>query len=518
MIERGGQSAGLEVRGLTKSYGSTRILHGLDFAAGPGSVHALLGPNGAGKSTLIKCVNGVVGWEQGTITIDGAPLSGLTPGGARELGVATIHQHLSLIDSLTVAENIFLGREMRRGPWLRRRAQRVHAHDILGPFRMSHLVDAPVSSLGAGQKQLVEVAKALAQGETKVLILDEPTASLSGNESETLFGEIARLKAEGVSIIYVTHRLGEVFRIADQVTVLKNGHVELSEAINAVKPIDVYRALSATDGEPNDAKRNGAGGPVALAVQGLRGPRFGPVSLDVKKGEILGLYGALGAGRTSLLETLAGRYPSQDGSVQVNDQTITLRSINAAQRQGIALIPADRRRQGLWPSQSASMNALLPSLGRIARHGILRRPGAERIAYAELADSLEIVPPHPDTEVSTMSGGNAQKVLVARWLAVMGSLQVLLVDEPTNGVDIRAREQIHKALVEAAAEGLAVVVSSSDAEELVAFADRVLIFDNGRVINQLTGADITEANLLAAAHQVEQFTAELTDQTSTEAR
>lgn len=500
-------TAGLVITQLHKHYGPTEILKGIDLHIRPGTVHALLGANGAGKSTLIKCISGSTPWSAGTVTLDGSVLSNLTPAAAQACRIATIHQHLSLIDSLSLSDNIFLGRELKTGPWIKRGEQRKVSRNLLRQFGVTESPDTLVSKIGAGHRQLVEITKAWAEGDIRVLILDEPTASLSSEESEVLFREVERMKSAGVCIIYVTHRLGEVFRLADDITIMRNGEVALTGSTRDVRPDRVIQALSGTPAHgattpyPSESPAE-----TVLTVDSLVGPRFGPVSLAARRGEIVGLFGALGSGRSSLLETMAGLYRPDSGRVLVNGSHYLARNPRDALAQRVAIIPGDRGQQGLWPSQSALFNALLPWLHTFSRWG-LRSPRREHETYIQLADALEVTPPDPQVPVAQLSGGNAQKVLVSRWLHASNELDVLLIDEPTSGVDIRARAQIHAALRAATDQGLAVLMSSSDADELSQFADRVLVFDQGRIVAELRGETITPDALLQAAHQIEHHSA-----------
>lgn len=352
-------TTGLRIRGLTKSYGANRVLSDLDLDVEAGTVHALLGHNGAGKSTLIKCVNGSTAWDAGQVTLSGIPLMPGSPAAAETAGIATIHQHLSLIDTLSIEQNIHLGREPRWGILCRTRAERRTASAIIGRLGLDVSPGVKVARLGAGQKQLVEIAKALSHSDVHVLILDEPTASLSSAESEVLFKEIAGLRASGVAIIYVTHRLPEVFRISDQVTVMRNGQVVLSAETATVGPREVIAALTGEAHSPVQARTPAAtlaaagqaagvgttGGAPGLVVDGLRGPRFGPVSFTVAPGELVGVFGSLGSGRTSLLQTLAGLHRPTAGSASIDGRALPRGGPRRRIRDGVVLIPGDRNGQ-----------------------------------------------------------------------------------------------------------------------------------------------------------------------------
>ncbi len=490
----------LTIRELVKGYGAFTVLKGVDLDIAEGEVHALLGPNGAGKSTLIKCVGGAATPDAGEMTLDGTPLLQLTPARAFAAGVATIHQHLSLIDVLSVSDNLFLGQERGRAGLLDRRAQWRATQELLDRFGLPVSPGARVGDLPMGTKQLLEIAKAWHRTDVRVLILDEPTASLSQTETERLFAEVNRMKERGARILYTTHRLGEVFRIADRVTVLRDGVVALQEKVGDVAPERIVSVISGGAARARTPAVTAGKGEVRLRLRELAGPRFGPVDLQVRAGEILGLYGVLGSGRTSLLETLAGRFAAGSGSTEVDGRPVAARTPAAALRRGVALVPSDRLRQGLWKTRSAADNLLLPSYRRLARAG-LRRPGRERRLFEDTARRVDLQPPVRDRAGSAFSGGNQQKLVVGRWLARADRLSVLLLDEPTQGVDVGARQQIYQVCRELADRGLAVVFASSDAEEVQQLAQRAVVMDRGVLITELTGERITEAALLHHAHQ-----------------
>ncbi|GLU50337.1 sugar ABC transporter ATP-binding protein [Nocardiopsis ansamitocini] len=497
----------LRMRDVVKSYGSFTVLKGVDLTVEPGEVHALLGPNGAGKSTLIKCVGGVVVPDSGTITLDGRPLADLSPARAFDAGIATIHQHLSLIDVLSVVDNLFLGQEMRGLGVIDRRGQLAQARELLERFGIAVSPKARVGDLPMGTKQLLEIAKAWHRTSVRVLILDEPTASLSQSESERLFTEVAKMKEMGARIIYTTHRLGEVFRIADRLTVIRDGAVAMSRPVAEVRPDEIVAAISGAVAPTKRATRAAATGPPVLELSGLRGPRFGPIDLDVRAGEIVGLYGVLGSGRSSLLETLAGRFRATGGTATVGGRAHRPRTPAAALRTGVALVPSDRLRQALLGSRSAADNLLLPSFTRLGTLGV-RRASAERATFARIGERVDLQPLAPRRKGAEFSGGNQQKLILGRWLAQADRLGVLLLDEPTQGVDVGARRQIYDVCRELADRGLAVVFASSDAQEVAELAERAVVVEEGRAVAEFTGDAITESTLLDRAHQ---FTGVTTD-------
>ncbi|OAH13589.1 sugar ABC transporter ATP-binding protein [Streptomyces jeddahensis] len=517
----------LRIRGLSKSFGGVRALDGVDLTVPAGQVHALLGHNGAGKSTLIKCLGGAFPPDAGTIEVGGARYTQLSPRESIAAGVAIIFQTLSVVDSLTVAENIFLGQEWTKYGRIDRRAQEEVAAGLLQRVAASCSPRDRVGELPMGQRQLVEIAKALSRS-ASVLVLDEPTAALSGAESGALAERVEDLRAQGLAIVYVTHLLAEVERLADAVTVLRDGRVthhspvsgqtrrELVDAIvGRPDPLPPITAVGGTGDEPRTATERGIalgsshdrahGVPPAarLTVDGLCGPGFGPVDVRVAEGEIVGLYGLIGSGRTRILETLFGRRRASGGTVRVRDRAIVAARPADALAAGFALVPADRRRQGLFPGLSAHDNALLPTVRPLARAGV-RALGAERRIFGALSDAVGLRPARPRLPAAAFSGGNQQKLVLGRWINEARSVDVLLLDEPTQGVDVGARQEIYQVVSTLAAQqGTAVLFASSDPEEVVALAHRCLIISAGRIVGELSGAELTEAALLSAVHDAD---------------
>ncbi|WP_151478711.1 sugar ABC transporter ATP-binding protein [Streptomyces albicerus] len=512
----------LLIRGLTKSFGGVKALDDVDLTVPAGQVHALLGHNGAGKSTLIKCLGGAFPPDAGTIEVDGVEFARLSPRQSIAAGVAIIFQTLSVVDSLTVAENIFLGQEWTRYGTVDRRAQETLAAGLLERVAASCSPRDRVGELPMRQRQLVEIAKALSRS-ASVLVLDEPTAALSGTESDALAERVEDLRTQGLAIVYVTHLLSEVERLADAVTVLRDGRVDFHSPVSGhsrkqlvdtivgqgraatprpnrllqPKPAAEGRATALPDGtHPEPDPRSAP----LLAVDGLTGPGFGPVGLDVAGGEIVGLYGLIGSGRTRILETLFGRRRRSGGTVRVGDRPVAPARPAEALAAGIALVPADRRGQGLFATLSAQDNVLLPAVRPLARGG-LRSLRAERRTFDALASAVGLRPARPKLPAAAFSGGNQQKLVLGRWINEARGTDVLLLDEPTQGVDVGARQEIYQVVEGLAAErGTAVLFASSDPEEIVALAHRCLIVAHGRVVAELSGTELTEEALLSAVH------------------
>ncbi|MFF7868022.1 sugar ABC transporter ATP-binding protein [Streptomyces qaidamensis] len=488
----------LRISGLTKSFGGVRALDGVHLTVPAGQVHALLGHNGAGKSTLIKCLGGAYPPDAGTIEVGGTSYTRLTPRESIASGVAIIFQTLSVVDALTVAENIFLGQEWTRHGRIDRRAQEEVAAGLLERVAAKCSPRDRVGDLPMGQRQLVEIAKALSRS-AAVLVLDEPTAALSGAETEALAERVEDLRAQGLAIVYVTHLLGEVERLADAVTVLRDGRVAHHATVAGQKRRDLVEAIA---GRPTETVRKSRRPPTPprLLVEALHGPGFGPVDLTVAAGECVGLFGLIGSGRTRVLETLYGRRRACAGTIRVGDRTVTPARPADALAAGIALVPADRRAQGLFPSMTAQDNALLPSVQPLSRHG-LRALRSERRVFGALATAVGLRPARPRLPAGAFSGGNQQKLVLGRWINEARHVDVLLLDEPTQGVDVGARQEIYRVVSAQAEErGTAVLFASSDPEEIVALADRCLIVARGRIVGELSGAALTEQALLSAVH------------------
>ena len=491
------------VRDLVKSYSGVPVLKGVDLSVEDGEVHALLGANGAGKSTLIKCISGATTPDAGEIEIGGRSYARLTPRESRRAGVSVVYQELSVASTLSVGDNVFLGRELRRGPFVRSRSQRAEAREWLARMCVDLELDTRLSSVGVAEAQSVEIVKAL-RTRPQVLILDEPTASLTNKEAQQLALQMRSLKEHGVPLLYVTHRLGEVFDLADRVSILRGGRVVLSGPVRSFDRDQLVTAIvgrSVSAASPNGKARTVADAPM-LRVDSLVGPGIGPIDFELRAGEILGIFGLVGAGRTELLETLFGARRLHAGTVELEGERLDLRHPTDAIAKGIALVPSDRPKNGLFPPMRADDNVLAPVLGRLGRHG-LRRRGRERASFNRVSEALKLEPPRPDLEARSFSGGNQQKLVLGRWLQPAGGCRVLLLDEPTQGVDVGARRELYNALRRFSGDGHAAIVASGEPEELLQVADRVLILSRGRAAGMLRRGQITERRLIELAHLAE---------------
>ncbi|NNH03606.1 sugar ABC transporter ATP-binding protein [Microbacterium ulmi] len=485
------------MRGVTKAFAGVAALRGVDLDVLPGEVHCILGQNGAGKSTLIKVLAGVHRPDEGEISWSGEPVDIPDPQAALALGIATMYQELDVVDGLTVAENIFLGHELARGGFTRRSEAARRTRELLR--RLGHAALSPnadVGSLSAASKQIVSMARALSH-DIKLIIMDEPSAVLDSQEVKNLFHVVRELTAEGVAVVYITHRLEEIRQIGDRITVLKDGRSMASglpvadtptpELIRLMTGRAVSNAFPPAVPLPSDA-------PMVLEVEGLGlADVFEDVSFSVRAGEIVGLAGLVGSGRSEILETVYGARRSTAGTVAVGGVPLRRGSVVSAVAAGIGLSPEERKTQGLVLAEPVFVNVTLSSMSRFARAGFVDER-AERAAAREQMTSLELRPADPDRPAVTLSGGNQQKILLARWL-VHGT-RVLLLDEPTRGVDVGARAEIYALIRRLAAAGNAIVIVSSEIEEVLGLADTVLVVAEGRVLETLPAAQIDEHGVL----------------------
>lgn len=495
----------LSVTGLTKSYGARPVLEDVDLKINDGEIHALLGRNGSGKSTLIRCLSGAVRPDDGSIEVGGVTHRSFTPREAIAAGTAVIYQNFSLVPSLTVAENVFLGDELRAGLRIDRAAQEKDAGRLLAQFGRPIRADVLVGRLSVGDRQLVEIAKALRR-RPKLLVLDEPTAALGEREAEQLGMHLRRLRDEGLAILYVTHLLGEVFAIADRVTVLRDGQIVLKDDVASVNAAQIILAISPASGHPIVAGSRGrakSGGSLALELSDVAVAGVGPVSLSLQGGEVLAVFGLLGSGRTELLEGIYGSREIVSGLVRVGGRQLKVTSPSSALRAGLALVAGERIRQSIFDKMSTMDNMLLPHVSRLSRW-LTRRKRTERAIFHDTARDLHLHPNDPNTLAWALSGGNQQKLAVGRWLAALDHIDVLLMDEPTQGIDVGARRDLYDLVRRLAHEdGKSILFTSSDPEETLSLADRVLVLRRGRIVAELEPEGLSEQRILSIAHGAE---------------
>lgn len=494
----GPPAGGLRVTGISKSFGGVRALRGvgLDFPAG--TVTALMGENGAGKSTLLKIVCGDHPPDSGTVEVDGAPLRLRSPADARRAGIRLIPQEPEIVPHLTVAENVYLGALPTRGARrFDRAALRRRLLDDLVRIGFDQVLDADTPGIGLtpAQRQLVEILRALT-GDAKVVAFDEPTSSLSEHEVEALFALIRRLRARGIAVIYVSHRMREIFRLADRVAVLRDGALAGTLDAAATDEAQIVRMMVGRDLSAVPARDRVPTGRIVLDVRGLTTDDVRGISLRVRAGEVVALAGLVGAGRSELARALIGDLPLRAGTVSVLGEELRLRRPSDAIRAGIGLAPEERKEQALFLDRSVRDNISLVVLERLRRLRFVRR-AAERELAREYGGRLRIRTPSTEQAVRTLSGGNQQKVVLARWLARRP--RVLILDEPTRGVDVGAKAEIHRIIAELARAGVALLVISSELPEVLGLADRVLVMQGGRITGELDRAAATEEAVLALA-------------------
>lgn len=486
----------LRLRDLTKSFGAVRALRGVSFELQPGEVHALLGENGAGKSTLIKIVTGAHAPDGGMLEVGGETLHRLTPRETHRLGIACIYQQPALFPDLTVAENIALRLETPRATRVvRPREQLEKAQQLLARIGADLSPEREVRSLSMPEQQLVEIACALGSG-ARIVIMDEPTASLTQKEQHLLFAVVRDLRAQGVGVIYISHRLEEIFALADRVTVLRDGESVGTNPIDSINESSLIAMMVGREVAQIYPPSESAPADLALSLQNLGCTASGvrDISLEVRAGEIVGLAGLVGAGRTELARILFGLTPADAGEIRLAGQPVRIGSPREAIAHGIAYVPEDRRRHGVILEMPIAQNMTMAVHPRVFPGGWLRA-GAETSLAEEYIASLGIKTAGPEAPGGSLSGGNQQKVSVARWLATRP--RVLILDEPTQGVDVGAKSELHRIIRRLAADGLAVLMISSDLPEVLGMSDRIVVMRGGTIAATLPGQ--SEASTVMAA-------------------
>jgi len=489
----------LRLRGVGKRFPGVRALHDVSMEVERGEAHVLVGENGAGKSTLINLLAGIYAADEGEITFDGRPYRPRTPMDAFRAGIRVVHQELNLLSNLTVAENLlFEELPQRHGlvdfPEINRRATA-----LLAQVGLDIPPSIPVERLGVAQTQLVEIAKALSH-DSKLLILDEPTATLTSREIDRLFSILRQLKAAGVTIIYISHRLHEIFEIGDRVTVLRDGQWVATRPLASLVVADLVKLMVGRSVEDAHQFRQDVpvGGEI-LRVEGLRRSHALPeVSFAVRRGEILGVAGLVGSGRTETMRALFGADPSVAGKVFVDDVEIRIRAPGDAVEHGLCLLTEDRKTQGLMLGMSCVENITITDLAKVSRWGLVRHAGEERAA-SELVRELRIKTPSIHQIVRNFSGGNQQKVVIAKWL--FRGAKVLVCDEPTRGIDVGAKEEIYELLWGLAAQGRGIVLVSSDLAELVSLCHRIIVFAHDRIVGEVKRPEFDQRRILSLAYE-----------------
>jgi rhamnose transport system ATP-binding protein len=488
----------LRLTNVSKAFAGVRALRGVSFELRAGEVHALIGENGAGKTTMVKLITGAHAPDEGGLEVDGTCIIQNDPVRAHALGISAIYQQPALFPDLTVAENIALGREPRGG-WrrIRWRQRRLQARQLLDRVGARIDPDMEVHELTMPEQQLVEIARALGAN-ARILIMDEPTASLSDREVANLFRVIRELRGQGVGIIYISHRLEELAQIADRVTALRDGMVVGTRLLPQVDRTELIRMMVGRELAAVFPKAKVEPGAAVLEIRrlGCRRARVRNVSLSVRAGEILGLAGLVGAGRTELARVLFGLMPADEGEIRLRGEPVTIRHPGHAVELGLAYVPEDRRRHGVILDLPVAANATLAILRKIASRGWLRFRREQAIA-TDFINRLGIKTASPAAPVSQLSGGNQQKVALARWLATHPA--VLILDEPTQGIDVGAKAEIHRLMSALAAQGLAILMISSELPEILGMSDRIAVMHAGTIAGILERSEATQENILSLA-------------------
>jgi ABC-type sugar transport system ATPase subunit len=499
--ERGvpGVTPFLQMRGISKRYGGTQALRSVDFAAESGEVHAIVGENGAGKSTLSRILSGAVQCDAGEIRLAGEPHAIASPLGGQRLGIRMVHQHANLVPNLSVTENILLGSMPagRTGWWIDWPAAHRAARQVLERIGFAGIdVRRRVARLSAAQQQVIEIAKAVAV-RPRILIMDEPSAVLAEEDLKKLFALIRRLRDEGVLVLYISHRLDELYAIADRVTVLKDGALVGTVEPRRTQRDELIRLMVGRTLQEIFPRRESSRSPELLSVRGLgRARSFRDVSFTVAEGEIVGLYGLVGSGRTEVARCVFGADRPGAGEIRLAGRALRLRSPRDALRAGIAMLTEDRIGDGLVPGLSIRDNVSLASFGAMSRWGVLDRRRQRALVQAKV-DELDVRPADIERLVRMLSGGNQQKVVLAKWLLTRG--RILLLDEPTRGVDVAAKKEIYATIAGLAARGMGILLISSELPEILGMSDRILVMREGRVAGEFTRGEATEERILARA-------------------
>lgn len=485
------------MKGIDKSFGSNAVLKNAGFVLESGEIHALMGENGAGKSTLMKILTGVYTRDAGTVIVDGEEVVYKNPQEAERAGIVFIHQELNVLFDLTVEENMFLGKEIKKGLGIcDKKAMRREAREVLDRLGVKIDPGQRMSELSVGQQQMIEIAKAL-MVEAKVIIMDEPTAALTQSETEALFRVARSLRKKGVSMVYISHRMEEIFDLCDRITILRDGSYIGTKKITDTDMNDVVKMMIGREIGERYPARDVKIGDVVLEVKGLTSPGvFDDVSLQVHKGEVLGVAGLMGAGRTEIMQAIFGNLPVTKGSILLEGREVKIKSPAQAMEYGIGFITEDRKVEGLMLEESIMKNISIANLGSISQNGVLNRKKEQEMARQGI-EEVHIKCTGPLDECGNLSGGNQQKVVFAKWIHT--NPRVLILDEPTRGVDIGAKKEIYSIINELAAKGVAVIMVSSELPEVLGMSDRVMVIREGKVGGVIDREEANQENVMILA-------------------
>ena len=488
----------LEMKNITKLYPGVVALNKVNFSLGRGEVHALVGENGAGKSTLIKILAGAVDYEEGAIVFDGKTCGKYTPNEALNMGISVIYQEFNLINHMTVEENIFFGRELTtrdgKSKFLNKKAMQQKTKEVFASLGLDIDPKAPVASLNVGYQQLTEIAKAILY-DAKVIVMDEPSATLTTHEMKTLFKLIRQLKENGTSIIYISHRMEEIFEIADRVTVLRDGTYIDTKNVSETTPAELIKLMVGRELTGTYPINDACTDEIVLEVKDLLNEKVRFASLYLKKGEILGISGLVGAGRTEVGRIIAGADPYL-GEIYLRGQPVKIKSPRDAIRHGIALLPEDRKTQGVILRMGVDLNTSMAAIDKVS-NGIWMDDKKEKELVTEYVNALKIKTPSTSQLVGNLSGGNQQKVILAKWLA--SNVDIFIFDEPTRGIDVGAKAEIYELMNRLVKQGKSIIMISSELPELIGMSDRVYVMHEGEVVGELQKDELDQEKILTLA-------------------
>ena len=487
----------IEMRGIDKSFGSNQVLKNAGFVLKDGEVHALMGENGAGKSTLMKILTGVYTRDAGTVLVDGQEVVYKNPQEAEKAGIVFIYQELNVLFDLTVEENLFMGKEITKGFGIcDKKAMRAKAQEVMDKMGVNIPVNAVMSDLSVGQQQMVEICKAL-MADAKVIIMDEPTAALTASETRGLFEVINALRKKGVSIVYISHRMEEIFELCDRITVLRDGQYVGTENIADIDLDHVVQMMIGRTIGERFPKRESHIGAEVLRVEGLTsGKLFKDVHFDVKAGEVLGVSGLMGAGRTEIMQSLFGNIPLDAGKIYIDGKEVTIKNPRQAIANGIGFITEDRKVEGLLLEKSIAENIHIANLGKVSNGFVLNKDKQMALVKKGI-EEFKVRCFGPEHECGNLSGGNQQKIVLAKW--VYTDPKILILDEPTRGVDIGAKKEIYNIINQMAADGVAVIMVSSELPEVLGMSDRIAVVHEGKITGILNAADADQAKVMTLA-------------------